>query len=153
MNGNTKVMLIGDSKYVKVVTSKLSGSKKTYFEIIQMVNVIDALKHLKESTVDVILIDLIYPRNSNLKILEQLEFLSDDIPILVLANTYDEDFMADTVRLGAQGYIVKNELRNGMLFRSIFSALERKPMQKKCQMSNMNKIRELTLNLSENPTG
>lgn len=152
MNGNTKVMLIGKNDNVETIHSKLIESKKTHFEIIQKTNVIDSLKYLKENLIDVILVDLEYPYMENLKILHQLEFISDDIPILVLTDTYNEEFMTNTVELGAQGYLVKDELRNGMLFRSIFSALERKPIQRKCQSQNMSKLRELTHNLHKGPT-
>ncbi|MEI8233633.1 MAG: response regulator [Verrucomicrobiota bacterium] len=85
---------------------------------------IETLKNLGNA--DVVLLDLSLPDSQGLETFLRLTQAVPDQPVIVLSGQDDEAFAIETVRQGAQDYLVKTGLAGRLLVRSIHCAMERK---------------------------
>jgi signal transduction histidine kinase len=80
---------------------------------------------LAEQKTDLVLLDLSLPDAQGLAGMKHLRVCAPDIPIIVLTGMQDEHAALEALQLGAQDYLVKDELQGKLLARSIRYALER----------------------------
>lgn len=81
---------------------------------------------LDSAPFDVILLDLTLPDSAGLDSLDTLICHAPRLPIVVLTNTNDEELAVEAVRHGAQDYLVKRQVNQDNLVRSLRYAIERK---------------------------
>ncbi|MGK7888326.1 MAG: PAS domain-containing protein, partial [Leptolyngbyaceae cyanobacterium] len=81
---------------------------------------------LPEQGFDLILLDLTLPDSAGLSSLERLIEAAPTLPIVVLTNTNDNELAIAAVRQGAQDYLMKRQVTQDLLVRSIRYAIERK---------------------------
>lgn len=126
-----KVLYIeDDDSSAKLLLEYLKRSRHTYFEVIRLSNLKDALSFLENEcfiddcpTIDVILLDLILPNSHGINTYKKIRQLCGDIPVVIVSG--HEDLAIECVRLGAQDYIVKPNFTMEMLCRSLRYAIER----------------------------
>jgi diguanylate cyclase (GGDEF)-like protein/PAS domain S-box-containing protein len=82
----------------------------------------------RNGKVDVVLLDVSLPdtRAGSLDSLTMIKQAAPDLPVVLLTGTDDEELAVQAVRHGAQDYLIKNEIDDGLLGRSIRYAIERK---------------------------
>jgi diguanylate cyclase (GGDEF)-like protein/PAS domain S-box-containing protein len=89
-----------------------------------------AVDHLRDSgeKVDVVLLDVSLPdtRAGSLDSLMRIRRQAPDLPVILLTGTDDEELAVQAVRQGAQDYLIKQEIDEGLLGRAIRYAIERK---------------------------
>lgn len=85
----------------------------------------EAVETLDKTTFDLLLLDLSLPDVWGLETVRQVRQQALDIPIVVLTGNADAALALEAVRLGAQDYLVKGQVSNGMLVRTIRHAIER----------------------------
>ncbi|MDX1567054.1 MAG: GGDEF domain-containing response regulator [Longimicrobiales bacterium] len=85
----------------------------------------DALERLSEGGIDLVLLDLSLPDSEGVATFERMYAFAPDVPVVVLTDLDDEDVAMTTVQGGAQDYLVRDEVRSGILIRSIRYAIER----------------------------
>ncbi len=85
----------------------------------------EGLAKLTERRPDVILLDLGLPDSHGLSTLAGVYSKASDIPIVVLTGFGDEAIALEAVKKGAQDYLVKDEVTEKLLFRSIQYAMDR----------------------------
>ena len=90
----------------------------------RLAEAIEALENLGNA--DVVLLDLSLPDSQGQDTFLRLMQAVPDQPVIVLSGRDDEAFAIETVRLGAQDYLLKNDLTGRLLVRSIHYAMERK---------------------------
>lgn len=90
----------------------------------RLAEAIEALENLGNA--DVVLLDLSLPDSQGQETFLRLMQAVPDQPVIVLSGRDDEAFAIETVRLGAQDYLVKNDMTGRLLVRSIHYAMERK---------------------------
>src|ERR1700733_11036812 len=110
---------IPDARYVQELLAS-----KTY-NVVHKVCLADA-QDCSPEQFDVVLLDLSLPDGSGLQTFLSMLGWSAVVPIVILTGLDDEDISMRAVQLGAQDYIVKNELTERMLSRTIRYAVERK---------------------------
>ncbi len=85
----------------------------------------EALVALKKNEYDVVLLDLSLPdSNGKSSILEILE-LAKEAPVIVLTGRADKELAIDTLQLGVEDYLVKDEVNATVLQKSISYGIER----------------------------
>ncbi len=89
-------------------------------------SLVAALSPVDVLPVDVILLDLTLPDSYGLDSLDSLIKVASNLPIVVLTNTNDDDLAVEAVRRGAQDYLVKRQINQDILVRSLRYAIERK---------------------------
>ncbi|MCB0207773.1 MAG: PAS domain S-box protein [Anaerolineae bacterium] len=85
-----------------------------------------AFANLNDQHVDVILLDLNLPDSTGIETVQQLCLSFPLIPIIVLTGFDDDATAAQSIRDGAEDYLVKNTINKQILTRSIRYAIERK---------------------------
>lgn len=86
----------------------------------------EALEQLRTDHFDVVLLDLTLPDSQGLASLDSVVQQSPSLPIVVLTNTNDDELAMAAVRRGAQDYLVKRQVNQEILVRSLRYAIERK---------------------------
>jgi DNA-binding NarL/FixJ family response regulator len=113
----------GDADLLRESLSQVNGR----VEIIHVDTLVRAVHHLKQaSAIDAVLLDLGLPDSNGLGTLTKADFAAPHLPILVLTGIEDESLAIESVRHGAQDYLVKGQIKPNMLLRSIYHAIERK---------------------------
>jgi signal transduction histidine kinase len=89
----------------------------------------DAVTRSKDGAFDVVLLDLGLPDAEGTEALLRVSEATPATPIVVLSGREDLDLALETMRLGAQDYLVKGQSEHPLLTRAIRYAIERKRMQ------------------------
>jgi DNA-binding response OmpR family regulator len=129
MNDEITVLLIEDNpRYARLVKEILDSSETTNFDVTIIENLTDGTNYLAEVRIDVVLLDLMLPDSSGLDTFRTLHSRFPDIPIVIQTGLDDESVAVDAVHQGAQDYIIKGEISESTLVRSIRYAIERQKL-------------------------
>jgi DNA-binding NarL/FixJ family response regulator len=88
------------------------------------------LELLSRTRFDVILMDLGLPDSSGLETFRSLREKAPDLVVLVLTGLEDEETGIQAVKLGAEDYLMKSQVKTSLLGRIIRYAIERNHMRK-----------------------
>ena len=125
-----KVLLIEDNpRDVRLIQDLLTEVRNSPFELEWVDRLSLGLERLTDGNVDVVLLDLSLPDSSYSGTFERVRASFPDVPIVVLTGLNDKSFSFETVRHGAQDYLVKGEFDGSLFVRSILFAIERHKMQ------------------------
>ncbi|PSN13381.1 hybrid sensor histidine kinase/response regulator [filamentous cyanobacterium CCT1] len=89
------------------------------------------IQQLKETPVDIVLLDLFLPDSRGFATFERLHQQERNVPIVVTTGLNDETLALNAVQAGAQDYLVKGQITGQLLVRSIRYAIERKRAEQK----------------------
>ncbi|MHC3438433.1 bacterio-opsin activator domain-containing protein [Natrialbaceae archaeon A-gly3] len=109
----------------------------------------DGLSHLESEPVDVVLLDLNLPDSEGLDSLRQTLETVEWTPVVVLTGLTDRDVGVRAIEEGAQDYLVKGEVTDELLTRSIHHAIERNRQElererKREQLESLNRLNEIS---------
>ena len=68
----------------------------------------EGIRLVHELQPDVVLLDIRMPDSNGLQVLEQLRKTEKDIPVIMVTTSRDEKEIAQALRLGAKGYLLKD---------------------------------------------
>jgi len=126
-NKKINVLLIednpGDVRLIEEMLSEVSG---TTFNEECVDRLSSGLKRLAAGGIDLILLDLGLFDSSGLETFIRVYEQSPQVPIIVLSGLDDEALAVDSVRRGAQDYIIKGQVDSNLLGRAMHYAIERK---------------------------
>jgi diguanylate cyclase (GGDEF)-like protein/PAS domain S-box-containing protein len=132
-----RVLLIEDSPTdARIVCRALDEGRSYRFEVEQATRLSQGLQRLAQGGIDALVLDLTLPDSQGFQTFEAAFAAAGDIPILVLTGLDDEDLAARAVRAGAQDYLPKETLGNGLLPRALRHAIERKEFERELERSN-----------------
>ncbi len=129
------ILLIEDNlAEVRLLQEVLKGVSRQRFTLTHAQRLRDGLQQLAPcpeaespaSPFEIILLDLTLPDSQGLASLDAVIAQTPGIPIVVLTNTNDDELAVEAVRHGAQDYLVKRQLTQDSLVRSLRYAIERK---------------------------
>ena len=124
---NVRVLLIEDNPGdARLVLEMLSEVADMPLEMEHAERLSTGLECLEGDGIDIVLSDLSLPDSRGLDAVVQVQTRSPHVPIVVLTGFADESLGVQAIRLGAQDYLVKQEIHAGVLSRVIRYALERK---------------------------
>ena len=114
---------ISDTLMLQECFTKITTYK---YQVVKVELLSDGLKHLEQNNFDIILLNLL-PRDSwGIESLKKIQQIALGIPIIVLIERDNKEIGLAALREGAQDYIVKEEICDRLLTRSINHAIERK---------------------------
>lgn len=108
----------------------------------------DGLKALENNFFDVILLDLSLPDSKGENSINQLKLLTHQPPIIVLTGSNDKQTGINSLRLGVQDYLVKDEINETILQKTISYSIERKNNQQQLEQ-NEKRFRALIENSTD----
>ena len=120
------VLLIEDSpEEAELIQAMLAQSRRERVSVEHVTRLGDGLARLASAPADVILLDFSLPDSKGLVSFERARAAAPHVPIVILTNLDDEETALSAVREGAQDYLVKRQVDNELLLRSIRYAIER----------------------------
>ena len=93
-----------------------------------------AITLMASREIDIVLLDLNLPDSRGLETFSKIQRIAPELPVIILSGLADEALAIETVRAGAQDYVVKGSMSVTVLVRAVRYALERKQLQR--QLAN-----------------
>ena len=125
-----RTLLIEDSPvYAQVIQRLLSESPEVPFDLDWADGLARGLQRLHAEPPDLVLLDLNLPDSRGLDTFNTIRANAPAVPIVVLTVLDDRELALKVVRSGAQDYLVKGQIDNRTLLRSIQYALIRHRLQ------------------------
>jgi diguanylate cyclase (GGDEF)-like protein len=122
-----ELLLIEDNPEDMFLTKRmLEKAEHTSFHISYADSLAKGIERAAQSALDVILSDLNLPDSPDVETFFRLKLQVPEIPIVVLSGFADEAMSLKAVREGAQDYLIKGQINNIVLERSLLYAIERK---------------------------
>ncbi|MEJ2568342.1 MAG: response regulator, partial [candidate division WOR-3 bacterium] len=136
---NRKRILIveDDEKFVSVLSKQL---EKNNYEVSHCGKLSDFMEIFVKEKFDLVLLDLGLPDSTGFKTYNKVSEVVSDIPVVILTGLDDEEVAMGAVKKGAQDYLVKGEVDNRTLLRSLDYAVERSRL-----LMELKKLQELVL--------
>jgi len=134
-----KVLSIEDNlAEARLLQEFLKEDKSQQYSLVNTRKLEESLQeiNLNCQNYDVVLLDLNLPDSQGISSLSRLIEECPSIPIVVLTNLKDEQLAIESVRQGAQDYLVKKEITPDLLIRSLRYAIERKQVLERLRQVN-----------------
>ncbi len=126
MEEKIKILVIednpGDARLIDIYLKDAYGDKYTFSSADQLNK---GLELLSKSTFDIIILDLTLPDSSGLDTIKKVYEHSPNTPIIVLTGLEDERLGIKAMKIGAQDFLEKGNIRGKELSRSINYSIER----------------------------
>jgi serine phosphatase RsbU (regulator of sigma subunit) len=121
-----RILLVEDDPDdVYVMQNLLGDCWHGPFELVNVELLSVAIERCQEERFDVVLLDLGLPDSNGLETFFSIYAHAGDVPIVVLSGLSDERAAVKAVQAGAQDYLVKGQLTDRLLIRSLRYAIER----------------------------
>jgi len=100
----------------------------------------EAVTHLAEGGVDIVLLDMGLPDGHGLDTVRRAHAAAPNVPVIVLTGLDDEALAAEAMKEGAQDYLIKGQIENRALPRALRHAIERMRMQTETALALTNQV-------------
>ncbi len=134
MKESINILIIeDDAVFVEMIREILSKNQNPAAYLEHRNSLSKGLDYLTENRPDIILLDLGLPDSQGIESFLNIHQRSPSIPIVVMTALDDDEVALNSVRQGAQDYLVKKDVDSNLLIRSILYALERHQLQEALQ--------------------
>ena len=132
-DGEVQVLLIEDNaEDACLIREVLQDQNSSCAFLITHVEYLQAgLERLQNDSPDVVLLDLSLPDSQGLVTLTRVLSNASRIPVIILTGLNDEAMALESLRLGAQDFLVKSRMAGDLLSRMIRYGIERKRTEEK----------------------
>jgi len=122
-----RILLIeDDTKIVQRIREILAESKNMKLDLEWATDISLVQKLTHTGSIDIVLLNLSLLGDDELNTLDELNAITFDVPIIVLCNPNDEDIAVKAVQNGAKDYLVKDQMNEKLLMKSILYVIEDK---------------------------
>lgn len=132
-----RVLLIedepSDANYIRVLIEGQKDGSIRIEQIDHAIKLADAKKLIFTNTYDIIILDLSLPDATGFDTFKEVTLIAPSLPIIILSGLRDDAIASRCVTMGAQDYIVKDDLSEALIIRSIKYAVERSDYRKEIQ--------------------
>ncbi|MEX2116546.1 MAG: response regulator [Bacteroidota bacterium] len=127
----TLLLVDDDITFVKIAQHHLQKFQGREFKLIWKERVDDALSEVRANAdIDIIMTDFNLPGASGLDFCLQLNAMQSDIPIIFVTATRDFKLAVDAMKLGVEDFLVKEDISELLLPKTIINALEKSMTRK-----------------------
>ncbi len=129
-----KILLFEDNPGDAGLIEEMINESVYYnYQLVNVETLNEGLNYLKTNQIDIIILDLGLPDSNDIDTFNEVKSTNWEIPIIILTGLKDENMGINAVKKGAQDYLIKGEVDNKLLERSIVYSLERKRTEIKLQ--------------------
>lgn len=121
-----KILIVEDDQFLREFYQELLQGEGYNVDVAADGNM--ALSQSRESGYDLILLDIIFPKQDGLQILKDLkaaQLKKSNGPIVVLTNLGQESIVKKAFTLGAAGYLIKSAMNPDEVLQEIRSYLQK----------------------------
>jgi DNA-binding NtrC family response regulator len=134
---NINILIVEDNPAdARLVLEMLRQCNGSSFETSHVERLEKALRVLEKKEFDAVLMDLNLPDIRGLGGLERIIAIQPHIPVIVLTGMGDEDTGIQALQKSAADYLVKGQLDENLLYRSIRYSIERKRAEREIHKIN-----------------
>ncbi len=127
-----KVLLIDDNPgYVQIIRNILEKTQDIFFALESCETLTKGLARISEGGIDILLINLNLPDSRSFHTFHKVRERFLELPIVVLTDIKNHETALKALKEGAQDYLVKSEINEGVIVRSLHYAHERKWIEEK----------------------
>jgi len=102
-----KVLIVEDEHDIRELYRDLLTDQG--FDVLEAADGVSGLRIAKESSWDLMLLDIMLPQVDGLRVLEEIREKFQK-PILIISNLNNDDIITKSMDLGSNGYVIKSEL-------------------------------------------
>jgi signal transduction histidine kinase/CheY-like chemotaxis protein len=124
-----KILLVEDNPGDVVLVRELLRTSGIDFSLENVGTLKETLMRCLAVNFDIILLDLGLPDSTGVETLKKINVFNTRSPVVVMTGLDDEDAALESLRQGAQDYLVKNRLTADNIIRGIKYGIERKKIQ------------------------
>lgn len=126
-----QILLVEDNKdFAKLVQVYLQRYEKDRFEVVWKENHADAMQEMESNqNLDVVLMDYFLPGKNGLEITREMLEKKIELPIIFLTVNKDFDLALEVMKLGADDYLVKEEISSPVLPKTVLNVIEKHQLQ------------------------
>jgi len=103
-----RVLIVEDQTLVREGIEKLLDLADDITVVERAIDGADGLQKLRQSSPDVVLLDVRMPKMSGIEFLQALQEAGDSTPAILLTTFDDDSALLNGIRLGARGYLLKD---------------------------------------------
>ena len=124
------ILIVEDcDDFVLLISEYLNESKLIQFKITTVTNLEDTCTYLDGQGCDIVLLDLHLPDSIGFDTFNKIRQMAPDLPIILLTGLDDHQLAIKSIKSGAQDYLLKDEITQASIERSIHYAFERKNLE------------------------
>ena len=123
----SKILIVEDEVAIRRVLIKILAEENSDFIISEAPDGLEAIDHIKNNEIDLILCDIKMPKKDGIEVLEYAKRIKPETPIIMISGHGDLDTAVETMRLGAFDYISKPPDLNRLLT-AVRNALDNKKL-------------------------
>ncbi len=129
-----QILLVEDNPGdVRIIKEIFKDIKSMNVELTNVSTLADAQEKISKIKLDLVLLDLSLPDGYKLEGVKRICTMYPNIPVIVLTGLRDEQISIDAIKIGAQDYMIKDQIDEYILAKAIRYAIERKKMDLKFQ--------------------
>jgi response regulator of citrate/malate metabolism len=137
------LLIDDDAEYAEVIKHHLHQFQNKKFEITRVTNSEQALQYLiSGKPIGLILMDHYFSNTNGIEVIKKLFERKNEIPIILLTSNKDYRIAIEVMKYGVEDYLIKEELTDTMLPRTVLNVLERVELNK--QLSAIEKDKLIT---------
>ena len=110
-----RILVVDDESVVREGVVAILSYQKDFEVVAEAENGIQALEAAKKHKPDVILLDMVMPKQDGLATIPKLREILPDARILVLTSFAESDRVYQTIKAGALGYLLKDSTRTQLM--------------------------------------
>jgi two-component system, NarL family, response regulator LiaR len=110
-----RVLLVEDQSVVREGVAAILSYQKDIEVVGQAKDGIEAIELLKQTKPDVVLLDLVMPRQDGLRTIPIIKEIMPEAHVLILTSFADNDRVYQAIKLGAEGYMLKDATHEQLL--------------------------------------
>ena len=136
------VLLIdNDISYAKTAQAHLNKFQGNNFKITWEKTGKGGIERLKtDPTIEAVLVDYYLSELTALEVAEEIRTLKIDVPVVFIASGKDFQLAVEAMKLGVEDFLVKDEIVESVLPRTIINVLNRVQLKKKIAQVEKDKI-------------
>lgn len=121
------ILLVEDDEMQSLVLRKvITRASNGQYAVTRCASIAEALANLASLSIGAVLLDLNLPDSSGLHTLTAIVERYPDTPIIIMTGTDNDELALESLKRGAEDYIVKGRLDGPALCRAISHAIERR---------------------------
>jgi DNA-binding NarL/FixJ family response regulator len=115
MNSKIKIILTDDHRIFRDGIKSLLSENEDIQIIGEASDGIELMEMLKVMVPDIVIMDITMPKISGIEIAKQISSLYPELGILILSMHTNEEFVINSIKAGAQGYLPKDTSKEELL--------------------------------------